>query len=136
MYIVHSYVAYLVLSLAVTIWVAATLHKNGRIFLVHAFHGDQELASSINHLLVVGFYLINVGWVVSTVHAYGQTDTVREAIEMVTSKIGNILLVLGGMHFLNLYIFNRFRRRGLERYLPPPLPPSFQMAPYPAPAGR
>jgi hypothetical protein len=136
MYILHVYLTYLVVSLTVTIWVARTLHKNGRVFLVEAFQGNTELADSVNQLLVVGFYLINVGWVVSTVRAYGQTDTPREAIELVTTKIGNILLVLGGMHFLNLYIFNRFRRRGLERYLPPPLPPSYQMAPYPAPAVR
>ncbi len=63
MFIVYSYFVYLAISLTVTVWVAKTLHKRGRIFLVDAFHGQQELADSINHLLVVGFYLINVGYV-------------------------------------------------------------------------
>lgn len=134
MYIVHSYVAYLTISLSVTVWVASTLHKNGRVFLIHAFQGNQELADSINHLLVVGFYLINLGYVALALQAYGVIDTPRQAIELVSDKVGRILLVLGAMHFLNLYVFNRLRRRGQEPSMPPPLPPDMRVPP-PLPAG-
>ena len=57
------YTAYFLASLAMTVWVARTLHKNGRLFLVEAFSGRQELADSVNHLLLVGFYLINIGFI-------------------------------------------------------------------------
>jgi hypothetical protein len=123
MYIVASYAAYLAVSLAVTIWVARTLHKNGRVFLVDVFHGNAALSDSVNHLLVVGFYLINIGYVALALRSTDPADTPRQAIEMVSNKIGVVLLVLGAMHFLNLYVFNRLRRRGEEPYLPPPLPP-------------
>ena len=63
MLIVFSYIAYLAASLGVTTWVARSLQKNGRVFLVDAFHGNAELADSVNHLLVMGFYLINTGYV-------------------------------------------------------------------------
>lgn len=134
MYIIHSYGAYLILSLSVTVWVATTLHRNGRVFLVHAFQGDQDLADSINHLLVVGFYLVNLGYVALALQAYGVIDTPRQAIELVSDKVGRILLVLGGMHFLNLYVFNRLRLRGQESSMPPPLPPDMRI-PLPLPAG-
>ncbi len=55
MYVLYSYAVYLVVSIAVTIWVARTLHANGRAFLVDAFHGEDKIADSVNHLLVVGF---------------------------------------------------------------------------------
>jgi hypothetical protein len=128
MYIVPSYAAYLALSLGVTVWVARTLHKNGRVFLVNAFQGNAELADSINHLLVVGFYLINLGYVTLALRTSMPVDTARQAIELVSDKIGAILLVLGGMHFLNLYVFHRLRRRGLEYLEPPPLPPAGVLA--------
>src|SRR5580700_8748462 len=102
MYIVGCYVGYLLISLGVTIWVARTLHKSGRVFLVDAFHGNAELADSVNHLLVVGFYLINVGYVTLALRTAGSLDTLRSAIEMVSDKIGLVLLVLGAMHFFNL----------------------------------
>ena len=123
MYIVPSYLVYLAISLGVTVWVAGTLHKNGRVFLVQTFHGNTELADSINHLLVVGFYLINLGYVALALKTSLPVDTARQAIELISDKIGAILLVLGTMHFLNLYVFNRLRRRGQEYLDPPPLPP-------------
>src|SRR5258708_5339597 len=127
MYVVHSYVVYLAISLAVTVWVARTLHKNGRVFLLHAFRGNAERADSINHLLVVGFYLVNIGYVTLALSTTRPAETLRQAMELVSDKIGAILLVLGAMHFLNLYVFNRLRRRGHEYLDPPPLPPDGQV---------
>src|SRR3979411_1263024 len=62
-YTVVTYLIYLAISIGLTIWVARTLHRNGRIFLVDVFHGNEPLADSVNHLLVVGFYLISFGYV-------------------------------------------------------------------------
>jgi hypothetical protein len=123
MYIETSYVVYLAITLGVTVWVARTLHKNGRVFLVDAFQGNAELAGSVNHLLVVGFYLINVGYVGQALSTGAQVNTVRAAIELVSDKVGTILLVLGAMHFFNLYVFNHLRRRGQEQMEKPPLQP-------------
>ena len=126
MLVLYMYLAYLVLSIAVTIWVARTLHQNGRAFLVDAFHGQEALADSVNHLLVVGFYLINLGWIVMTMQTYRYLDTARGAIELLSDKVGRVLFVLGLMHFFNLYLFSKFRRRALERLstAPPPIAPT------------
>ena len=127
MYIVICYFVYLAASLTTTIWVAQTLRQNGRSFLIDAFHGNRELADSVNHLLVVGFYLINVGYVTLALRTAAQVVTVRNAIELVCDKLGLVLIVLGVMHFLNLYIFNRLRRRG-QADLRPPFPPDRQIS--------
>jgi len=129
MFVVHVYLAYLVLSIAITVWVARTLHQNGRAFLLDAFTGQTELADSVNHLLVVGFYLINLGWMVRSLRTYYDVDTVRAAIELLSEKVGVVLLVLALMHFLNLYLFTRIRRRALDRLrpAPPPMPPTHFM---------
>ncbi|MFO0908570.1 MAG: hypothetical protein U0794_09440 [Isosphaeraceae bacterium] len=122
-FVVGSYVGYLVLSLGLTIWVARTLSKNGRVFLVDSFLGHTELADSVNHLLVVGFYLVNIGYV-SLALKYGDKPTdLPTAMESLSTKVGLVLLVLGGMHFFNLYIFTRLRRRGLIRSAKPPVMP-------------
>ena len=119
MYIVTCYLIYLAVSLLVTIWVARTLHRNGRIFLVDAFHGSQQLADSVNHLLVVGFYLVNIGYVALAMRTSNSIPTVRSAIELVCDKLGIVLIVLGVMHFFNLYLFSRLRKRGLVEVQPP-----------------
>src|SRR5882672_2966358 len=120
---IWTYLAYLGISVALTIWVARTLHKNGRIFLVDSFLGNENLADSVNHLLVVGFYLINIGFVTLALK-YGDkaTDT-QTALEILSSKVGFVLVVLGIMHFVNLVTFSKMRRRATHK-TPPPLPPS------------
>ena len=131
-FVVGTYLSYLALSIGLTIWVARTLSKNGRAFLVESFQGNRELADSVNHLLVVGFYLINIGYV-SLALKYGTKPVVlSEAIETLSTKVGLVLLVLGGMHFFNLYIFTRLRRRSLLREQKPPVTPAEFVEPVPA----
>src|SRR6478752_2930443 len=121
--IVWTYISYLTLSILLTVWVARTLHKNGRIFLVDAFGGNEPLADSINHLLVVGFYLINIGYVALALKEGVAPADLREVLETISRKIGIVMLVLGCMHFFNIFVFSRMRRRALLQSAPPPVPP-------------
>lgn len=110
-YTITAYLLYLAASVTLTVWVARTLHQSGRVFLVDAFHGNASLADSVNHLLVVGFYLVNVGYVALALR-YGQKPhDLQSAIEFFSTKIGLVLLVLGAMHFFNLWVFSRMRHR-------------------------
>ncbi len=125
--IIINYALYLVLAIGMTIWVARTLHKSGRIFLVECFHGNTELADSVNHLLVVGFYLINIGFVSLYLKT---TDTITDAqqvFEALSAKMGVVLLVLGGMHFFNLLLFSHLRNRARLASMPPPVPPMLRV---------
>ena len=113
-WMITTYITYLAISVALTIWVARTLHKNGRIFLVDSFLGNEKLAGSVNHLLVVGFYLINVGYVTLALKYGVAVVDAQEALESLSTKVGLVLLVLGLMHFFNLFVFTRMRRRALS----------------------
>lgn len=119
---VWTYIAYLGISVALTIWVARTLHKNGRIFLVDSFLGNEPLADSVNHLLVVGFYLINIGFVTLALKYGAKATDAQTALEILSTKVGLVLVVLGLMHFFNLFVFSKMRRRGINhRHTPPPI---------------
>src|SRR3984893_10188801 len=118
----YTYLVYLGISIALTIWVARTLHKNGRVFFVDVFHGNEPLADSVNHLLVVGFYLINFGYVSLALKLANPVETTQGSIEALSLKVGMVLLVLGGMHFFNLLVFSRMRRRASLVNGPPPGP--------------
>lgn len=92
-----TYLAYAAISVALTIWVGRTLHPNGRIFIIDSFHGSEEKADSVNHLHLVGFYLVNFGFV-SLFLKYGlKPTTIVEGIEYNGTKIGIVLLFLGAM---------------------------------------
>ncbi len=121
------------MSVALTVWVATTLHRNGRAFLVDVFRGNEGLASSVNHLLVVGFYLVNLGFVCLNLKSHDPVTNPSGAVEALAFKVGLVLLVLGGMHFLNLYVFSRMRRSALLAATPPPFAPDLVLGAAPTP---
>ena len=124
---VNSHIAYLLTSITLTVWVARALHRHGRVFLIDTIDGNETIADSVNALLVVGFYLINAGYITLALRAGAPIRDVAELIEFTSGRLGRVLLVLGAMHFFNLYVFTRMRRRALVRHAPPPVAPSQRM---------
>jgi hypothetical protein len=124
------YLGYLTLSLALTAWVSRSLYRNGQVFLDDAL-GNERLALSINHLLVVGFWLLNAGFVAVAIRVSGEVTDATTAVETLSMKLGLVLLVLGGVHLFNIYVLNRFRRRRMLENAPPPVRPSMYLPPAP-----
>ncbi len=113
-YVIITYTIYLLVSIALTVWVAKVLFNNGRIFLVDIFHGNTPLADAVNRLLVVGFYLVNIGYISLVLKEYCAILDTRELLEILSRKLGRIILILGGMHFLNLIVFFKLRNRAQQ----------------------
>jgi hypothetical protein len=111
---VLAYLLYLPIAITMTIWVAHTLHRNGRVFLLQAFRGNESMADSVNHLLVVGFYLINIGFIAMALRYGEKPGDAQALIEFLSTKLGVVMLVLGAMHFFNLFNFDKMRRKGLR----------------------
>lgn len=109
--IVITYIGYLLVAVPLTVWVARTLHKNGRIFLIKSMKGDEALADSVNHLLVVGFYLVNLGFVSLYLKMNEAVMNISGIFEALSGKLGVVMLVLGAMHFFNIWLFTRLGRK-------------------------
>lgn len=113
-----DYLVYIVVSIFLTIWVGGTLYRHGRPFLVSVLKEDG-LADSVNRLLVVGFYLVNFGAAALLINTGTTPGNVPDTIKQTVTRLGVVLLVLGAMHFFNLYVLNRIRRPA-RNPLPPP----------------
>ena len=126
--LVPVYATYAVVAVGLTIWIARTLFKNGAVFLEEVFPDSPKMAEAVNRLLVVGFYLVNLGYA-SLILKAGNPHTMADAIEALAQKLGLLLLSLGAMHFANLYVFHRIRRRAKVAHMPPPVPPQMMLPP-------
>lgn len=132
--VIVAYVLYLLISVPLTVVVARTLSKHGRTFLTEVFADSPGLATAVNQLLVVGFYLISLGFVTLFLTSSAEVPTAREVFELISVKVGTVALVLGVMHLTNVLVFNGIRRRHLAPKLPSvPVPYAGQVPPYPAP---
>jgi hypothetical protein len=125
-YLVWVYGTYAACALGLTVWLARTLYNNGAVFLEEVFD-KKEIAVAVNRLLVTGFFMINLGYAMFLLKSNAATTSTR-AIEILVQKLGILLLTLAAVHFVNVYVFWRMRRRNEVRHLPPPVAPQRRVA--------
>lgn len=113
--VIVTYIIYLVISIAITLGVGRALTRSGRTFLTGVFGGDAGLADAVSQLLVVGSYLLNLGFVILTIRMSGDISSARQGLQLLTVKIGEFLPVLGALHFANLAELAHVRSRVQER---------------------
>ena len=107
-----TYITYISTSIAITIFVSKTLSKNGEIYLIDGFNGNAKL---VNHMLVVGFYLLNIGFVLLRLKTNSLLIDFETMIVYLSSSIGFVLIVLGAFHFFNMFLIHQFRESGLKK---------------------
>jgi hypothetical protein len=107
---VIAYLTYLAIAVPLTVFVARTLHRHGALFLRDVFHGNERLADAVNHLLVVGFYLLNLGYVSLYLRASEPVEGGEAIVELVSRKVGVVAIILGVVHLANVWVFNTLRR--------------------------
>lgn len=110
-----AYLIYLPVVIILTWYVAHTLFRNSKVFMVDIFHGKVEFAESTNKLFETGFYLLNLGYAFLIMEIVGEITTARTLLELLTVKIGGFCIYLGIMLFVNLYLFFRGRKISKER---------------------
>ncbi len=116
-YNIITYSIYLPTTIALSIWIAKSLHCNTKAFLMERFHHNESLATSTNNLIQTGFYLIALGFSFMKMrvrneghfdkfqnYVYDQLATTQQTIEELSLKVGSFTLVLGVLLFLNFFI--------------------------------
>jgi hypothetical protein len=105
------FIPYVAIAATLTIWLARQLSRHGLVFLRTVFPDREDLAAAVNQLLVIGFYLVNIGWALLLLRA-DQLDvaSVTEAASLLIQRLGLLLLLLGVAHLVNLFVFHRIRQ--------------------------
>ncbi|WKZ66712.1 MAG: hypothetical protein QY325_02025 [Flavobacteriales bacterium] len=116
---VLTYLIYLPIVFGLTLYVARTLFRNGRVFMLDIFKGKADIADATNRLFEVGFYLINIGFALRIMEVDGYWgenayDTMQEVVETLAGKVGGFAIYLGVMLFINLFLFFRGRRKARQ----------------------
>jgi hypothetical protein len=116
MSIVVTYLAYLLISVGLTVLAGQVLSRSGRIFLAEALGGSDRAANDraargITSLIVVSFYLLSLGVIVLTMRIPSNSVSAVHATQLLATKVGVVLLVLGGLYLAGIIALTRLRRR-------------------------
>ncbi len=106
-----AYIIYGLLTSYIILWIGRQFHRNGRIFIVSLFGQDTSLADTTNNLLLMGYYLFNIGYAIIQFSYWNQIQSVDELISSIALKTGRLLFVLVGLHYLNILGIYLFAKR-------------------------
>lgn len=116
-----TYLLYIGISLTMTFAVGRTLNKNGHIFLMENYADNIQLAKAINSMLLVGFYMINIGFISYTLKIdAGQPQNYAQLIEFLSLKVGFIAIILGVMHFALMFALQQYSQKRVPNPLAAP----------------
>ncbi len=99
-----AYILYLIATWLITVHVGWNLYKNGRIYILNLLHGDEALTDAINRILLTGYYLLNLGYATLMITQWQTIETLATVISSICGMVGNILLLLAAIHFINMTV--------------------------------
>lgn len=79
------------------------LYKNGEVFLNNIFRFDVQIVKSINNLLLVGYYLLNLGYAIITISYWEKLTDFINMIDSLSYTLGKIILLLAVLHYNNIW---------------------------------
>jgi hypothetical protein len=96
---------YLFIAVLITVNLGNMLYRKGAVLLHYIFYKEEEWAKPVNKIMLIGFYLLNIGIATLYYNQGIQLDSYLEAFNFLSSKIGGLLVIIGGMHIFNVLFF-------------------------------
>lgn len=106
----YGYIVYLIIGILVTFFVGRDLHRKGYNLILDLF-GHEEFTRTINNILLVLYYLLNMGYISITLINIGEITTIIDLIEKLSIRVGLILFMLGSLHINNIITLQILSKR-------------------------
>ena len=106
-YNIIAYLIYTPVIAVITIQVGWMFYKNGEVFLFSLIPNNTPLVKNINNLLLIGYYLVNLGYAIFSISQWDQILTLNQLLQTLSNNIGGIMLILAILHYNNIFWLKR-----------------------------
>ncbi len=101
-YNILSYLIYGCITIYIIWHVGSVFHKNGRVFILQLFQGNEAMTDTTNNILLLAYYLFNIGYAVLQFSYWETVTGVNSLVSSISVKAGTLILILAVMHYCNL----------------------------------
>ena len=106
-----GYAVYLLITILIIGRVGRICYQNGNIYVAQLIPDHMELCHKINQILLLGYYLMNIGYCAMTLISWEKITTFNQLIEVIAYKSAIIIGTIALMHYLNIYILTRYLQK-------------------------
>lgn len=115
-YNIPGYAIYLLITVFIIFKVGMVFYKNGRVFILDLFHGDAAFTDHVNKLLLVGYYLLNIGYAFVSIRTWIPITNITLLITELAMRVGILSILLAAMHYFNMIVLYKLSRSGNKLY--------------------
>lgn len=101
-YNITTYCIFIPIIFFIMIKIGWLFYKYGDVFLLHLFQHNVALVKSINNLLLIGYYLLNLGYAIITIAHWEHIESITSMINSLATMLGKIIILLALMHYNNV----------------------------------
>jgi hypothetical protein len=106
-----GYLIYLSLTSVIIIKVGKLCYDNGNIFVSQLIPNHEALCLQTNKMLLIGYYLLNLGYCAITIISWEKIQTSNQLIEIIATKSAIIILTIGFMHYINIILLTKYIKK-------------------------
>ena len=99
-----GYTIYLFVTIFIIFKVGMVFYRNGYVFILSLFHGDTVFTNHVNKVLLLGYYLLNIGYAFLSIRMWSAIVTVQYLISELAFRIGGLMALLALMHYFNMLV--------------------------------
>lgn len=99
-----GYGIFITLIVLIIVVVGKICYRNGNVFVAELIPDHLELCQQINKILLVGYYLVNIGYGAMTLVDWETITSPLQLVEVIAIKISIIISILSILHYLNIII--------------------------------
>jgi hypothetical protein len=106
-----GYLIYFIITFFIIIKVGKICYNNGNIYVSQLIPNHEELCQRINQMLLIGYYLLNIGYCAMTIVSWQRIITTNHLIEIIASKSAIIIITIAVMHYLNIFLLTKYLKK-------------------------
>lgn len=109
-----SYIIYAPIAIYITVIVGWRCYKNGLVYVESIFK-DEKVSESINKILLVGYYLTNIGYAIMMIQRWEKVENTIDMINVLSENLASIVMILAILHYLNIITLSMWRQVAISK---------------------
>ncbi|WP_298394229.1 hypothetical protein [Flavobacterium sp.] len=106
-----GYTIYLLITTFIILKVGKICYRNGNIFVSELIPNHEDLCHQINQILLVGYYLLNLGYCAMTIISWEKIQSFHQLIEIIAFKSAIIICTIATMHYINIILLTKYIKK-------------------------
>ncbi|MFC7773742.1 hypothetical protein [Flavobacterium sp. GCM10027622] len=105
---IAGYVIFLIIISYIILVVGKICYRNGNIYVASLIPEHMDLCQQINKMLLIGYYLVNLGYSAMTIVNWEAITSIQQLVEIIATKTAIIVLLLSLLHYTTIFILTNY----------------------------